>query len=66
MHNLEYGSPARQAKTILGPIGALAAVGAVVACGFALSRRLGDQHQEEQRPVARRLRDLVGSGRRSS
>jgi uncharacterized protein (DUF362 family) len=60
MHNLEYGSPARKAKTILGPLAAVAAVGAVAACGFALAAKMGGDHGNGHRSLSRRVRDLAG------
>jgi uncharacterized protein (DUF362 family) len=60
MHNLEYGSPMRKAKTILGPLGALVAVGAAVAGGFAIAHALSHESESPGEKIAHRMRDLIG------
>jgi hypothetical protein len=60
MHNLEYGTTARRAKTLLGPIGAVALVGAAAACGLALASKLARDHDRDSRSVTRRTRELIG------
>jgi uncharacterized protein (DUF362 family) len=58
MHNLEYGTPARKAKTILGPLAGAALVVAGIIAGKAAARALLDEPRQFD---LRRLREAVRS-----
>jgi uncharacterized protein (DUF362 family) len=55
MHNLEYGTPARKAKTVLAPLAAAAVVAGGVAAGVALVSHL----TREKDSFTRRIRELA-------
>jgi uncharacterized protein (DUF362 family) len=55
MHNLEYGTPARKAKTVLAPLAAVALVAGGVAAGAAMITHL----TREQPSFSRRIRHLA-------
>jgi len=57
MHNLQYGTPARKAKTLLGPLATALVVAGGVAAGIALASRA--IHDSESTSSRRRLRELA-------